>query len=342
MIFSLAFFPLEDSLRPSTLRSFSTLIATLILSSLFATALPAQSQAAPAPPRTKIILDTDIGDDIDDVFALALALRSPEIELIGITTAWGDTALRARLVNRFLKDTSAPNIPVLIGVPTNSRTSFSQSAWAQLGDPSPSQPSAVDFLLDQARKSPGEVTLVAIGPLTNIGAAIDRDAAAFRKFKRVVLMGGAIRRGYGDLGYGPDKGPQPEYNIYSDVAAAQKLFASGVTIFMMPLDSTQLLLDETKRTLLFATGSSMTNALAALYFQWVKTTRTPTATLFDVMAVAYVVDPKLCPAESFHITVDEKGMTVPTPGPPNASACLNSDSEQFFRFLLPRLMASEK
>ena len=327
-------------MRPSTLATnFPTLIATFILSGFFAAPLPAQSLAgAPPPSRTKIILDTDIGDDIDDAFALALALRSPEVEIVGITTAWGDTALRARLVNRFLKDTAAPNIPVLVGVPTDSKTAFSQSAWAQQGDPSPSQPAAVDFLLDQARKSPGEITLVAIGPLTNVGAAIDRDAAAFRKFKRVVLMGGSIRRGYGDLGYSPDKGPQPEYNIYSDVAAAQKLFASGVPIFMMPLDSTQLLLDETKRTLLFATGSAMTNSLAALYFQWVKTTRTPTATLFDVMAVAYVVDPKLCPVETFHITVDQKGMTVPTPGPPNASACLNSDSEQFFHFLLPRLM----
>ena len=331
-------------MRPFTLATiFFTLIATFIWSGSLASPLPAQSPAASALPyRTKVIFDTDIGDDIDDAFALALALRSPEVEILGITTAWGDTALRARLVNRFLKDTAAPNIPVLVGVPTNSKTSFSQSAWAQQGDPSPSEPGAVDFLLDQARKAPGEITLVAIGPLTNLGAAIDRDAGAFRKFKRVVLMGGSIRRGYGDLGYGPDKGPQPEYNIYSDVADAQKLFTSGVPIFMMPLDSTQLLLEETKRTLLFAAGSPMTNSLAALYFQWARTTRTPTATLFDAMAVAYVVDPKLCPVEPFHITVDQKGMTVPTPGPPNASACLNSDSEQFFRFLLPRLMAPEK
>ena len=198
----------------------------------------------------------------------------------------------------------------------------------------------MEFLIDQAKKSPGEVTLVAIGPLTNIGAAIERDADGFRKFKRVVLMGGSIRRGYGDLGYASDRGPEPEYNIYSDVKAAQKLFASGVPIFMMPLDSTQLLLDENKRTLLFSTGSRLTNALAALYFQWVRGTRTPTATLFDAMAVAYAVDPELCPVEPLHITVDEKGMTKPTTGAPNVSACLASNSEKFFHFLLPRLMDS--
>ena len=302
---------------------------------------PLPAQAIPAPkPTSKIILDTDIGDDIDDAFALALALRSPEIELIGITTAWGDTALRARLANRFVKEAGTRSIPVLAGTPTQSKSTFTQSQWAREGEAAPTNPNAVEFLLEQSNKAPGEITLVAIGPLTNIGAAIDRDADGFRKFKRVVLMGGSIRRGYGDLGYAPDRGPEPEYNIYCDVRAAQKLFGSGVQILMMPLDSTQLLLDENKRMLLFSAGSALTNALAALYFQWVRGTRTPTATLFDAMAVAYAVKPELCPAEPLHIAVDERGMTKPTTGAPNASACLTSDSEKFFHFLLPRLMGS--
>jgi purine nucleosidase len=287
---------------------------------------------------SKIILDTDIGDDIDDAFALALALRSPEVEVLGITTTWGDTALRARLTRRLVKEEGAGSIPVLAGVPTQSKSNFTQADWAREGEAVPARPDGVEFLLEQAKKAPGEVTLVAIGPLTNIGAAIDRDAEGFRKFKRVVLMGGSIRRGYGDLGYTANRGPEPEYNIYSDVKAAQRLFASGVPIFMMPLDSTQLLLDESKRTLVFSTGSRLTSALAALYFQWLRATRTPTATLFDAMAVAYVAQPELCPVEAFHITVDEKGFTRPTAGAPNALACLSSDSENFFHFLLPRLM----
>jgi purine nucleosidase len=288
---------------------------------------------------SKVIVDTDVGDDIDDAFALALALRSPELEVIGITTAWGDTALRAQLVNRLLKEAGASGIPVKVGVATESKTGFTQADWAKEGEAAPEKPDAVDFLLEQARKAPGEITLVAIGPLTNIGAAIEHDATAFRKFKRVVLVGGSIRKGYGDLGYLPDRGPNAEYNIRSDVGAAQKLFASGVPIYMMPLDSTQLLLDENKRTLLFSTGSNLTSALAALYFQWVRGTRTPTATLFDAMAVAYAASPELCPTEPFHIDVDEKGFTRPTSGAPNAAVCLASDSEKFFHFLLPRLIA---
>jgi inosine-uridine nucleoside N-ribohydrolase len=311
----------------------------LLCGSLVETRSCAQNAATiPDARPAKIILDPDIGDDIDDAFALALALRSPEIEVIGITTAWGDTALRARLVKRFLKETGAGVIAVVVGVATQTKTVFSQADWAREGEPAAAYPDAVGYLLEQARKAPGEITLVTIGPLTNIGAAIERDPEGFRKFKQVVLMGGSVRKGYGDLGYGPDRGPVPEYNIYSDVLAAQKLFASGVPIFMMPLDSTQLLLDETKRALLFSTGSKLTNALAALYFQWVRSNRTPTATLFDAMTVAYLVNPELCPVASLHISVDEKGFTRAGPGTPNVAACLTSDSERFFHFLLPRLM----
>ena len=325
-----------------TMRAALGCFGMLLWGGLFAAGgFPQSAAKTEKAPPAKMILDTDIGDDIDDAFALALALRSPEIKVIGITTAWGDTALRARLVDRFLKETGTADIAVVAGVATKSKATFSQSAWAREGPAAPRHPDAVEYLLEQAREAPGEITLVTIGPLTNIAAAIERDAAGFRKFKQVVMMGGSIRKGYGDLGYGPDHGPDAEYNIYSDVSAAQKLFASGVPIFMMPLDSTQLLLDESKRTLLFSTGSKLTNALAALYFQWLRSTRTPTATLFDAMAVAYLVKPELCPAEPLHISVDERGFTRPGAGTANASACLSSDSERFFHFLLPRLMAGE-
>src|SRR5258707_11800369 len=109
------------------------------------------AQPVPAAPE-KIIIDTDIGDDIDDAFALALALRSPEVEILGITTAWGDTALRARLVDRFLQETHVRPVPVLVGAATNSTTNFSQADWAEQGQPSPQHPEAVEFLLAQAAK----------------------------------------------------------------------------------------------------------------------------------------------------------------------------------------------
>jgi purine nucleosidase len=290
-------------------------------------------------PRAKIILDTDIGDDVDDAFALGLALQSPEVEIVGVTTAWGDTALRARMVRRMILENGRAEIPVAEGIVTKSATAFSQARWAEGELDAKSRVEAVEFLLNEIRKSPGELTLVAIGPLTNVGAAIERDAATFRKLKRVVLMGGSVRRGYGDLGYEPDRGPMAEYNIKCDVAAAQKLFTSGVPIFMMPLDSTQLKLDEVKREVLFRKTTMLTSELAELSAEWGQ--KTPT--LFDAMAVAYVIEPELCPVTKLRIEVDKDGFTREVKGKPNMSACLESDAEKFFRFAMPRWMkAPEK
>jgi purine nucleosidase len=320
--------PKKNSSRP---RATSGAAALLLAASFFAPAAKSQQPPPPTQP-VKIIIDSDIGDDVDDVFAIGLALVSPELQILGISSAWGDTPLRARMIDRLLAETSTANIPVAEGIPTPTKTPFSQSAWAKAG-PEKSHPNAVDFLLNQIKKDPGNIVLVAIGPLTNIGAAIDRDPATFKKLNRVVLMGGSVRKGYGDLGYTPLVPPQPEYNIYSDVPAAQKLFASGVPIFMMPLDSTQLKLDEEKRAFLFKQGTPLTNALSTLYYEWGQ----QTPTLFDVMAVAYVLQPNLCPVTQLHIIVEKDGSTRETPGVPNANACLASDSDQFFRFILPRL-----
>src|SRR5712664_2618179 len=98
----------------------SAAILTSVLASLTIIASPlcrSQSSTLPAVPE-KVIIDTDIGDDIDDAFALALALRSPELQIIGITTTFGDTETRAKLVDRFLTEADRPEIPVAAGTPT--------------------------------------------------------------------------------------------------------------------------------------------------------------------------------------------------------------------------------
>ncbi|HSS96696.1 MAG TPA: nucleoside hydrolase [Terriglobales bacterium] len=298
----------------------------------FVLLLAAITQAQSTPE--KIIIDTDIGDDIDDAFAIALALRSPELQILGISTTFGDTELRARLTDRLLAEAGRQDIPVAAGTPTSFKSNFTQRTYAEGGHfAKSSHPNATDFILEQIRKSPNQITLVAIGPLVNVGALIDKDADTFRKLKRVVLMGGSVYRRYGDMGYAPPRGPEPEWNIKNDIPSAQKLFASGVPIFMMPLDSTQLKLDEVKRPLIFRTGTPLTDALTLLYTEWGQ----QTPTLFDVMTLAYILNPKLCPVTPMHITVDDQGSTHSGPGTPNAQICLDSDPEAFFRFVIPRL-----
>jgi purine nucleosidase len=296
----------------------------------------ASAQSAPAVPE-KIILDTDIGDDIDDAFALALALRCPELQILGVTTTFGDTETRAKLLDRFLAEVGRPEIPVATGVPTPPKTNFTQRRYAESGHfAKSSHPDAIAFLLDQIRRNPGQITLIAIGPLVNVGAVIDKDPVTFHKLKRVVLMGGSIKRGYDNgLGIGTLKPPDPEWNILNDIPSAQKLFASGVPLFVMPLDSTQLKMDEVKRAFLFSQGTRLTDALTLLYHQWGQ----QTPTLFDPMTVAFVVNPFLCPVTPLHIRVDDKGYTRSEPGTPNAQVCLDSSPEAFFRFYLNRVAA---
>lgn len=283
----------------------------------------------------RVIFDTDIGDDLDDAFALALALSSSKLQVMGVTTAWGDTSLRAQLAARLLAQTGNSEVPVAAGPKTESNSPFTQRRWAE-GWPQPKQgwPDAIEFTLELIRRNPGQITLISVSPFSNVGALIDRDAETFRKLKKVIIMGGSIRRGYGDLGYLADHGPDPEYNILLDIPSARKLFASGVPLYVMPLDSTQLKLQEVLRNTLFSQGTPTTDALALLYAQWTASTQNPTPTLFDAMAVAAAIDPGLCPTEPMHIDVDSKGYTRETPGKPNAQVCLNSNSEKFFDFYI--------
>lgn len=303
-----------------------------------ADASPAPAQAPGVKEKLKVIFDTDIGDDVDDVFALALLISRPEVEVLGVTTAWGDTALRAQLTERFLASVGKTGIAIFAGPKTIELTTFSQARYA-MGYAHPAQwPDATAFTLDAIRRNPGEITLIAVTPFSNVGALIDKDLVTFRKLKRVVLMGGSIRRGYGDLGYSAHPSPSPEYNVFSDIPSSRKLFASGVPISVMPLDSTQLKLDEVKRDMVFSHGTALTDGLALLYHQWSASTGTPTPTLFDAMAVAAAIQPELCPTTPMHIRIDDKGNTVAEAGAPNADVCLKSDPEQFFRFYLTSIL----
>jgi inosine-uridine nucleoside N-ribohydrolase len=304
--------------------------------SLLGTCTQAES---PAPKALqKVVIDTDIGDDIDDAFAVALALRSPELQIVGISTTFGDTTLRARLLDRLLGEVGREDIPVAIGSPTQTVSSFTQHRFAERGlFARVSHPKSADFILDQIRHYPNEITLLALGPLVNVGAVIDKDPETFRKLRRVVLMGGSIELSYGDLGYTRPRGPEPEWNIKNDIPSARKLFASGVPIFMMPLDSTQLKLDEVKREIIFRAGTPLTDALTILYHQWGQVT----PTMFDPLTVAYSINPELCPTKPMRIRIDDQGFTRVEAGAPNANICLNSRSDEFFHFYIPRVTGGQ-
>ena len=290
----------------------------------------------PSPPQL-VWVDTDIGDDIDDAFALGLILRSPELHVLGISTAFGDTEMRARLVDRFLAATSESAIPVTAGVHTETDNVMTQHAYAERF-PAHAHPDGVQTLLDEIKRHPDQITLIAIGPLFNIGAAIDRDPETFRKLNRVVMMGGSVERGY-DGAKGERRPAEPEWNIDRDPKDAAKLFAAEVPIFMMPLDSTQIHLQTDTRESIFGAGNPITDQLTLLYHQWVANTpnHSSTPTLFDPVAAAYTFRPELCPMTPMRIEVDDKGLTRKVDGQPNAQVCLKSDEKAFLTLLAGRL-----
>ena len=194
------------------------------------------------------------------------------------------------------------------------------------------------FLLDTIRKHPGEITLIAIGPLFNVQAAIEKDAASFKKLKRVVIMGGSIDRGY-DTSTDKNSPPSSEWNINRDPAGLRALLGSGVPVFVMPLDSTQVHLELEARERMFAFGSPLTDQLTLLYHQWMwaNNGHWATPTLFDPVAVAYAIRPELCPMTSMHVDVDDKGFTRRGAGAANAQVCLKSDEKGFLDLLTSRI-----
>ena len=298
-----------------------------------------QTAKTDAAPQLAII-DTDIGDDIDDAFALALALRSPELHILGVTTAYGDTELRAQLLDRYLDAIGRADIPVAAGVATPHNNVFTQTAYAHQA-PTREHPDAVAFLLDQIRAHPGQITLIAIGPLFNVQAAIECEPATFRQLRRVVIMGGSIYRGYGEDKNGAPRPPDPEWNIKCDPAGARALLSAGIPVFVMPLDSTQIPLKTSAQGAIFSHGSPLTDQLTLLYHEWTGASEWRTPTLFDPVAVTYAIRPELCPVTPMRLEVDDTGFTRPVQGAPNAQVCLKSDEGGFMTLLLDRITSDD-
>ena len=287
--------------------------------------------AAPQAAVAKIIFDTDIGDDIDDAYALGFLLRSPEVRVLGVTTAFEDTHLRARLATRFLNSAGRGDVPVYEGPKTAGESHFTQGKWAE-GSPDRTYPDAIEFMLNTIRTNPGQITLVAVAPLTNVGALIAKDPKTFGKLRRVVLMGGSVAHGYGNK-----EKPDAEWNIVNDIAAAKALFGAGVPLYVMPLDSTQIQLGASRQAELFGKKTGMSEALEELTAEWSAATKHKSPTLFDAVAATYAVKPEICPTTPMRIEVDDKGFTRKVDGVANANVCLHSTAGSFFEIFMPRL-----
>jgi inosine-uridine nucleoside N-ribohydrolase len=293
-----------------------------------------------AAAKVPVIIDTDIGSDIDDALALALALTSPEIDVRGVTTVGSEAEARAWMVCRLLTAVGRREIPV---------------AWGR--DPQPAEPiegqiqyrrhpavifhrtsrpvpeSAVEFLYAQLKARPGRKTLVALGPLTNVARLLTDHPDCKPWIPRIVLMGGALRVGY--------EGKPPalaEWNIKTDIPAARTVFTAGIPLVVAPLDATaSLKLEEPLRRRLFAACTPLTLQVQALYQLWDH----PTPVLFDPVAVALSFSERFCKLENLALEVDERGFTCVGTGKANARVATSIQTQAFLEWYVEHVAAGK-
>ncbi len=178
--------------------------------------------------KISVLIDTDIGDDIDDALALALALQSSELEVLGITTVFGDTQRRAQLAMHLLTVFNREAIPVAAGVasPIQHRHRPSGVPQAAILDrhkrlPALSPLTGPELIVETALAAPGRLTLLCLGPLTNVATALSLEPRLFMAIRNIVLMGGSSGL------------PFPEWNVRSDARAAQIVLGTGIPVTML-------------------------------------------------------------------------------------------------------------
>jgi inosine-uridine nucleoside N-ribohydrolase len=267
--------------------------------------------------KIPVILDTDICADIDDTWALAMLLQSPEFDIKLITTAVGDTTAKTKVVAKMLQAAGRTDIPIGTGIAIGDMNNgHSQDEWVKDFDLSKYAgkiyPDGVQAMIDTIMKSPKPITLIAIGPLPNIAAALEREPNIVKK-ARFVGMHGSVRRGYNGKTQ-PDK----EYNVVLFIKEAQKVFTPDWDITITPLDTCGIVIlrgDKYKKVL--DSANPLAKAVIENYRVWVKSVDMNEAvvdvkstTLYDTVAIYLAMRGDLVQMENLGIRVTDDGYTV--------------------------------
>lgn len=263
-----------------------------------------------------IILDTDIGTDIDDTWALAFMLRSPELDVKLVVTDTGDTVCRAQIVARMLEIGGRTDVPIGIGVHLEA-VPIPQAPWVEDYDlshyPGPIYEDGVGAIVETILRSPEPVTLVCIGPVPNISAALAR-APEIAHRARFVGMHGSIRRGYGG-----SETVSAEYNVAHFPLACRKAFAAPWDVTITPLDTCGLVrLEGEKYRTVRNCPDPLVQAVLENYHIWAVNCawgqgldpETHSSVLFDPVAVYLAVSEELLVMERLGIRVTDDGYTV--------------------------------
>ncbi|MEO0469091.1 MAG: nucleoside hydrolase [Bacteroidota bacterium] len=248
----------------------------------------------------KIIIDTDPG--VDDAMAIQLAFNSPELDVIGLTTVFGNVGIDLTTENtlRLVELAGRPDVPVARGAAKPLHGIFNGGVPFVHGDdgqgntfrPQSSLKSieldAADFIIEQLKKHPGEIILVPVGPLTNLALALQKAPEIQNLVKEVVIMGGNA--------FCPGNAtPTAEANIYSDPEAADLVFGAEWSVTMVGLDVTHKVFLSKEQLAEIGKGTSAINqhvAAAYVFYQdfFMKTNQIDGSFIHDSSAIAYVID----------------------------------------------------
>jgi len=331
--------------------------------------------AAPAPGKPlRIIIDTDPG--IDDAMAIFLALRSPELKVEAITPVCGNVPLEFTLPNalRLVEIAGRTDVPVAAGAsqPLLRRLATASHVHGANGlagvdfpEPKikPVRETAPEIIRRIVRENPGEITLVAVGPLTNVALALRADPELAGMIPAITIMGGSLSGG--------NITPAAEFNLYVDPEAARIVFDANIPLTMVGLDVThKCLLSEQQIKQLEAANNPVSQAagkiMRATYERMSKGGEVTVIALHDALAVASLIDPGVITRKNYYVEVETEGewtagetlgwdgsrpirrsapmeTSAPEPPPaeipykPNAQVAVGVDPDRLFNLLIPRL-----
>ncbi len=293
--------------------------------------------------RIPVILDTDIGGDIDDTWALAMMLKSPELDVKLILTETGNTTYRAKIAARMLEIGGRIDVPIGVGIHLGDDTG-PQADWVEGYElssyPGPVFADGVGALIDTIMGSPEPITLICIGPVPNISAALRREPGIAER-ARFVGMHGSIRRGYGGSAQ-----VSAEYNVACYPQACQAVFTAVWDVTITPLDTCGLVqLQGSKYRAVRDCEDPLVQALIENYRIWARNlppraerldAELQSSTLFDTVAIYLAFAEELVVMEELTIRVTDDGHTVVEEGAKVVNCAMDWKDLAAFEDLLVR------
>lgn len=303
----------------------------------------------------RILIDTDAGDDVDDVLAIAFAALRQELQIVAVTTVGWRPHDRAGLVRKVLAACGKPDVPVAVGyeLPLTPQSDEERARYtsaaktnhvdvvsdAERDALAPVNEEAVDLLIRQINAAPGELTIVAIGQLTNIAAALRRAPDLAQKVSAIALMGGEVEL------------LRREHNVHTDVIAADEVFRSGARLFVGTWNVTRrFMLDANDCQRIAAHGSPLAALLTRCIEKWhPHQSWKPGPVMYDLAPVLWAMDPRHIETKPMRLAVElagtyTRGLTMPIPGDPNAEVSVSLDPaairELYLQTLLPPHIAA--